>query len=214
MSLYDLSHPLNNGSPVYPGKDNPIFKAAATISKEGYRETHLEFDSHLGTHIDAPAHMLEDGKTLGQMPLDSFTGQAVIVSVPDKMIVIDKEFLLTFKDEFTNVGFVLFKTGWSKYWGSQQYFKEFPTLTPEAVNLLLSYPLKGIGFDAVSADPVESTDFKNHFAIFKKGLIIIENLIFPGNLTAGKGMFYCFPLPFENADGSPVRAVFEVNQRG
>lgn len=211
MIIYDLSHPLSYESPVYPGKNKPEFTPAATIQKEGYRETHFDFDSHLGTHIDAPAHMLENGKTLDQMPVDSFTGLAFIVSVPDKMPVIDKEFLLKFKEEFKNIDFVLFKTGWSKYWGSQHYFKDFPTLTIEAVNMLLSFPLKGIGFDAISADPVESTDWENHFAIFDKGLIIIENLNFPDVLNADKGRFFCFPIPYEDADGSPVRAVLEID---
>lgn len=210
MHIYDLSHPLNNESPVYPGKDKPVFTPAATIQKDGYRETHMDFDSHLGTHIDAPAHMLENGKTFDQMPVDSFAGRALIVSVPGKMRLIEKEFLLNFEDELKDIEFVLFKTGWSKYWGSPEYFEDFPTLTSEAVNYLLSFPLKGIGFDAISADPVESTKWENHFAIFGKGLIIIENLIFPNDLTAHKGRLFCFPIPYENADGSPVRAVLEV----
>jgi arylformamidase len=62
--FYDLSHLLNNESPVYPGVNQPEFLNAATIEKNGYRETHFRFHSHLGTHVDAPAHMLKNGESL------------------------------------------------------------------------------------------------------------------------------------------------------
>ncbi len=210
MNLYDLSHPLNNESPVYPGKDNPRFTSAATIKKEGYRETHLDFDSHLGTHIDAPAHMLGNGKTLDRMPVSAFSGSAFIVPVPEGMKIIDGQYISGFGEQLKSADFVLFRTGWSKYWGNEKYFGNFPTLTLEAVNRLLALPIKGIGFDTISADPVESKSWENHFAIFNKGAIIIENLVFPDNLTESVGKFFCFPIPYEKADGSPVRAVFEA----
>jgi kynurenine formamidase len=41
--------------------------------------------------------MLVNGKTLDQMPVDAFTGRAIIISVPDTMSFIDKEFLLKFQ---------------------------------------------------------------------------------------------------------------------
>jgi arylformamidase len=210
MKLFDLSHLLNNQTTVYPGKDKPIFQPAALIDKDGYRETHLEFDSHLGTHIDAPAHMLPAGLTLDRMPVSAFSGKAFIISVPEGMKKFDQHYLSVYADEIEGTEFILFKTGWSKYWKSQRYFEDFPTLTTDAVEWLLTFPLKGIGFDAISADPVESTDFPNHYLIFNKGLLIIENLKFPDELTEAAGKFTCYPLPFENADGSPVRAVFST----
>lgn len=210
MKLFDLSHLLNNQSTVYPGKDKPVFQPAAFIDKDGYRETHLEFDSHLGTHIDAPAHMLDKGLTLDRMPVSAFSGMAFILTVPEGMKKINQHFIISYAEDIKGAEFVLFKTGWSKYWESQRYFEDFPTLTTDAVKWLLTYPLKGIGFDAISADPVESTDFPNHYLIFNKGLLIIENLKFPDELTEASGEFTCLPLPFENADGSPVRAVFRL----
>jgi arylformamidase len=210
MKLFDLSHLLNNQSTVYPGKDKPIFQPAAFIDKDGYRETHLEFDSHLGTHIDAPAHMLQNGLTLDRMPVSAFSGKAFIITVPDGMQKIDQHFLLSHAEDLKGAEFILFKTGWSKYWEISLYFTDFPTLTTDAVKWLLNFPLKGLGFDAISADPVESTDFPNHYLIFEKGLLIIENLKFPDELTVSAGEFTCYPLPFENADGSPVRAVFRT----
>lgn len=210
MKLYDLSHLLNNDSPVYPGTKKPWFEPAATIDKEGFRETKLCFESHLGTHIDAPAHMLENGKTLDEMALESFTGDALIISVPEGTTYIDREFLEQFSQALSSVEFVIFRTGWDKLWASSTYFDGFPVLSGEAVQWLLTFQLKGIGFDVISADPVDSRSWDNHMAILSKGLIIIENLVFPETLTASSGQFCCYPIPYEHADGSPVRAVFSI----
>lgn len=210
MKLYDLSHPLNNETPVFPGMGKPRFQPAATIEKDGYCETRFEMDSHTGTHIDAPAHMLENGKTLNQLPVDAFAGKALIIPVPENAELIEKDFLIQFEEKLKEVDFVLFKTGWSKFWGTPRYFENFPTPDSEIVEWLLTFSLKGIGFDVISADPIDSTSYPNHFSILGKGLIIIENLRFPDSLTETQGRFFCFPLPYQNADGSPVRAVFGV----
>ncbi len=85
MNIYDLSHKLHNGSPVYPGTAQPEFLPSATMSKEGYRETLFRFHSHLGTHIDAPFHMLEAGKPLDQMAVSNFCGEALIIEVDENI---------------------------------------------------------------------------------------------------------------------------------
>lgn len=210
MKLYDLSHLLNNETPVFPGMNKPVFMSAAMIENEGYRETRLSFDSHTGTHVDAPAHMLENGKTLDQLPVDKFSGKSLIICVPENTRRIEKSFLAQFEEKLKAAEFVLFKTGWSKHWGTQRYFEDFPALSADAVKWLLPFSLKGIGFDVISADPMESTTYPNHFSILEKEIIIIENLRFPEELTETEGEFFCFPLFYENSDGSPVRAVFRI----
>lgn len=211
MKFYDLSHQLNNQSPVYPGIQPPEFIPAADIETHGYRETHFRFHSHLGTHIDAPAHMIESGNTLDQLPIDSFCGNAIIIKTePEKLISV--EVLKGSEKEIENAEFVLFQTGWSKFWGSPDYFGNFPVLTPDALEYLLRFNLKGIGFDYISADPIDSKEYLNHYAILGKNLIIIENLVFPEGFSENAGEFSCFPLPYENADGSPVRAVLKCKR--
>ena len=210
MKIYDLTHPLTNHIPVYPGTSQPSFLPSNTIQKDGFRETHLNFDSHTGTHIDAPAHMLENGKTLNEFHVGHFTGKALIITVTENSKFIEKNLLLPFQQEISLTDFVLFKTGWSKHWGKPEYFNNYPTLVPEVTDWLMNFPLKGIGFDTISADYEKSGDYPNHLKIFKKNSIIIENLVFPRDLSEKTGIFFCLPLPVENADGSTVRAVLLV----
>ena len=154
--------------------------------------------------------MIEGGKTLDQLPLSSFLGKALIIDVPENNRDIQQNLLGRYENSLKDLDFVLFRTGWSKYWGTSKYFEGFPTPTSGALKWLLRFPLKGIGFDTCSADPVDSTHWHNHYLIFNKEIIIIENLVFPGDLTETEGTFSCLPLPIESADGSPVRAVFIV----
>jgi len=211
MKLYDLTHLLNNESPVYPGISSPQFTPAASIEENGYRETHFKFHSHLGTHIDAPSHMLETGLSLDKLDIYTFSGKALIIPVPKKAKIIEKKFIQNFNAQLAENEFVLFKTGWSRFWGKREYFGDFPVLDTPALEFLLSFNLKGIGFDTISADPMNSNDYKNHCAIFEKGMIIIENLVFPEDIKSTTGEFSCFPLYYENSDGSPVRAIFKTD---
>ncbi len=62
MRIIDLSILIDERTPVYPGDPKQDIKQIATIEKEGWNEKRITFNSHFSTHIDAPFHMLKDGK--------------------------------------------------------------------------------------------------------------------------------------------------------
>ena len=64
MTVIDLTHTIREDMPVYPGTEQPRLTTACTVSQCGYRETLLHMYSHTGTHIDAPAHMIDGALTL------------------------------------------------------------------------------------------------------------------------------------------------------
>jgi len=80
-------------------------------------------------------------------------------------------------------------------------------LSTDAAEWLAERNLKGVGFDAISVDPVGSTAFTNHFVFFRAGMICIENLTGLAPLAGQRFLFSCLPLKLAEADGSPVRAV-------
>jgi arylformamidase len=203
--IYDLTHPLEASMPVYPGKNQPVIFPAAQIEIDGYREIHLQIDGHTGTHIDSPAHMLEQGKKLDQYPPEKFTGKAIVIPA-ENIPVIEISDLKLYEDEIKNADFVLFRTGWCRYWGTPQYLGPFPVLSKTAAGWLTTFRLKGIGVDAISVDPLDSADWPVHHILFNNDMTIIENLRFPEGLP-NTGIFHCFPLPVKDADGTPVRAV-------
>lgn len=205
-TVLDLTHTLAEGMPVYPGTEPPTLRPANTVAQDGFAEKLLTMYSHTGTHIDAPAHMLVEGATLDRMEAGRFVGTACVLDVTGKNTIV-QAFLESRRDLLDGCEFVLFHTGWSRLWGQEAYFEGFPVLVPEAVQWLADRQLKGIGFDAISVDPVGSADFPIHMILFRKGMLSIENLTGLEPLIGRRFLFSCLPLKIEAADGSPVRAV-------
>ncbi|MCR1899596.1 cyclase family protein [Irregularibacter muris] len=213
MKIIDLTHTLYDDMPVFPGDEPPEFYSICTVEEEGFAQKKLIIYSHTGTHIDAPAHMLIQGRSLEEVDVNQFFGKAMVIDCGGgKKDRIELGDLLNYKDKIQKVDFVLFHTGWSKYWGSQSYYEGFPTLTEEAVQWLCSFSVKGIGIDTLSVDELHSQEFSNHYALLKNNIIIIENLTHLGKLPQDNFLFSCLPLKYKNADGSPVRAVAIINQ--
>ena len=67
--------------------------------------------------------------------------------------------------------------------------------------------LKGIGFDAISADSADTLTYPIHKILLGSDMVIVENLTNLDQLPEGLFEFTCFPLRFQRADGSPIRAV-------
>jgi len=203
--IIDLTHTINEDMTVFTGNSKLSLKKVSTFEKDGYSVLEMKTITHNGTHIDAPYHMVQGGKTLDSYPLDRFMGKAVVIDC-SKEKDISLSFLKKHKTEISKADFVLFYSGWSKKWNKRSYFGAYPILTEEAVKWLAEFELKAIGFDYISIDPIVSTDMKLHKLILTKDICIIENLNDLDKIPAGMFDFYCVPLKIEHADGSPVRA--------
>lgn len=214
MSLIDLSHIINENIPLYPGTEPPQIQSVATIAKNGYNEKRFSFTNHTGTHIDAPAHMLSDGKTLDQYPAQKFTGQALVLNFGfPRASENEARYLRQMQSLIEQVDFVLIYTGWCRYWGTDRYFQDFPAISAESARWLAQFDLKGFGVDTASVDLMKSVDLPVHKIFFSKDMILVENLDFSRHIPEGIFRLFVFPLNVEAADGSPVRAVAETDSR-
>lgn len=204
-TVLDLTHPLAEDMPVYPGCRPPRIRQDFTVARDGYAEKTLELQSHTGTHIDAPAHMLAGAPTLDRLGPDRFVGPACVLDA--RAGSLDEAFLEAHRDLVEGCDFVLLHTGWDRHWGTPAYFQGFPVLTAGGAAWLAARRLKGVGVDAISPDPVGSEDFPVHRAILGSGALSVENLTGLGPLAGRRFLFACLPLAIPEADGSPVRAV-------
>jgi len=205
MRCIDLTHTISPGMPVYPGTEPPLISRPCTIDQNGFDERKLTLFSHTGTHLDSPAHILKEGNTLDRLPLEHFYGPATVIDatgIPGHEIPI--ELLNTLGGN--KVDFIIFYTGWCERWGEPGYFQGYPVLATETAHDLAQRGIKGVGIDAISVDPVQSTGFTIHKILLGAGLVIIENLTNLKSLAGKEFTLYCFPLKIEMADGSPVRA--------
>ena len=115
MKILDLTHLIEEAMPVYPETEPPKLTPSNTFEQHGFRETLLTMGSHTGTHMDAPAHMLRDGKTLDQFPADKYIGTAYVLDCSDLAgKEIPKARLQLHASEIEAADFLLFYTGWGK----------------------------------------------------------------------------------------------------
>ncbi len=210
MRTIDLTHLITDYMPVYPGTETPHIKSIAAHQTHGYLEHLVRMTTHTGTHVDAPAHMIENGKTLDQMSTNDFCGTAMSISFTDKNEnnrEICIEDLVPFETDISEHEFVILNTGWYKHWGESKYFENYPSLTAEAASWLSEFNLKGIGVDVISIDAHDAIDFPVHNILLETGMILIENLTNLHSLPDSLFWLSCMPLKIMNSDGSPVRAV-------
>lgn len=206
MKVIDLTHWINENMPVYPDTEKPKIKKVGILETDGFRESKFTMCSHIGTHIDAPAHMIEKSAYLNELNISNFIGKATILDFTNKSKIELKDLKL-YEEKIKNSEFVVIKTGWEKYWGKDKYFKDYPTMNKECADWISKFNLKGIGVDAISIDSMDSENFIIHKTLLSKNIISIENLC---NLDSVKDKYFTLsvlPLKISEADGSPVRAI-------
>ena len=206
MLTLDLTHTISSCMPVYPGTQQPRLTTACTIEQCGYQETLLHMYSHTGTHMDAPAHMVSSGMTLDAFPAETFVGQGFALDCREEK-AITLPLLLKHESALRQVDFLLFCTGWDRYWGQEKYYHGFPCLTPEAARFVATLPLSGVGEDSISLDPCDSVDCPNHMTLLGQGFVNTENLTGLEQLIGKDFTFLTLPLKFENSDGCSCRAM-------
>lgn len=207
MKVIDLSHKINESITVFNEDERPQIKQVARVEKDGYSQLHFSMFTHNSTHIDAPYHMIEGGRTLDQLDTGKFIGKAFVADVKNSGSLIQKDDLIAFEAKLKACDFLLLNTGWAKKWKTDGYKQDFPVLSSEATEWLMKFHLKGIGLDTISIDSVDSTKVPNHKIVLGNDILIIENLTNLERLNNDSFIFSCLPLKFQHADGSPVRAV-------
>lgn len=210
--LIDMTHTITPEIPVYPGDPAPVLTKAATMTKDGYRTTALSLCSHTGTHMDAPYHLLQDGRSLDQMPMSQFSGRATVLDVSDEGPVITEAFLQSNYDAIYCADYILFYTGWENRWGTETYMEDtFPVPDEAAARYLVSRGLKGVGTDALSLDRL-SGPHPVHTTLLKSGTLILECLCLKKVRGRKDFLFFALPMKFQNADGAPIRAFAELRE--
>ncbi|MCP4353693.1 MAG: cyclase family protein [Desulfobacterales bacterium] len=197
-TLIDLSYPLCNGMPCYPGDPEIMLKQA---KDDRTKVTEISFGSHTATHVDVPSHLLENGKTLGDMDLLSFFGQAVKLSL--------KNYMKYDPQEFKYDGIIL-ETGWGEYYrDNEKYFGNTrPSIPLSLAESLSATGLKFFGCDLPSVDKSGAKEKIIHQKFLSKNIVIYENLANLEKLPEGAPFtFIGFPLNIPGIDGSPVRAI-------
>ena len=196
--------------PVYPGTEPPVFAPANSYEKDGFKETRLSMFSHTGTHIDPPAHIFGNKKSLDRFPAGQFVGKGLVIDcryLADGALV-TIEHIKKYGDLADKADFLLFNFGWDKKWGTDEYFGNYPCIDVEVLDMIIEGDYKGIGFDVIGLDPIADVSMKRHNKLFaNKEIINIENLKDLERCGCELFTFCCLPITVEDSDGAPARAI-------
>ena len=228
----DLTHSFSDKAIYWPTADE--FRHATVfegITEKGFYYSAYNFSAaeHGGTHIDAPIHFAEGGKTVDQLALDQLIGAAVVIDVVEKarasrdyqVAVADFEAWETEHGRLPEGCIVLLNTGSSQFWPDKEKYMgtdrrgeeaiselHFPGLDPEAASWLVeNRTIKAIGLDTPSIDYGQSTHFESHRILFDRNIPALENVNNLDQLPPVGAIIIALPMKIEGGSGGPTRIV-------
>jgi kynurenine formamidase len=205
--------------PVFPGYPQPLKSAFTTIQDNGYRSYVWSFVEHTSTHVDSPAHFLQDGKTIDKIPISRYASNGLVLDFSNKPpnYVINKADIVgalqaSGKKDVGSGWALLFYTGYTSKAGTAEWLHH-PELNEEAAAYIAGRNVNAIGFDAPSPDHGEISPsgqvsgFAAHRILLPKEIAVYENLNNLDKLLNKDFVFVGAPLRLVGGSASPVRAI-------
>lgn len=212
--IVDLTHPIQEGMLRYdrPWHVPVQIEQLADISAQGRETRRLVLGSHTGTHIDAPAHFVPEGGTIGDLDLGALAGPATLLDFTDlpRLAEITKDMLSQALDGTVPERLVL-RFGWDMYWGDESFYKGHPYLSREAALWLVEGGIRLLGMDTAQPDNPEpaagAEDSPIHKIILGARVVLLEYLCNLDQLASPEITIIALPLNVVGADGAPTRCV-------
>lgn len=223
MELVDLSGPIEDGQPVYPGWQPTRFWVSARHEDGSPVNRVVLVSEHGPTHVDSFNHFDPDNDTsVDEIPLERFYTEGIALDCSD---VPDEEFVTTevIRERLDRTGLaiedgdtVLFHTGHRRRnYGlepadHQAYNGDHTGLSEDAGYWLAEQGALNMGIDAPSIEHStnwQNGDFPVHAMCARHEVLHMENM---ANLDAVAGQrfrFVAFPLKLDGGTGSPIRPV-------
>jgi kynurenine formamidase len=214
--LLDLSHMVEHGLVTYPGLPAPVVSdhLARAASRERYAEGtefqigRIEMVANTGTYVDAPFHRFADAPDVAELSLESLADlPGVVVDAPEGARRIGPAALP--RSELRG-GAVLFRTGWSRHFGTPRYGQGHPFLSAELARELVRRGVALVGIDSLNVDDTEDGARPVHTALLAAGVPIVEHLARLEQLPATGFRFFAVPVKVRGMGSFPVRAFAQV----
>lgn len=207
MKIFDISLTLSPDLPVWPG-DAPFELEQVESMKKGTQAnvSKLSTSVHIGTHVDAPHHFLNDGRTIESLPLDVLTGLCYVTQLPDGVEAITAEALegMSLPGKLSRV---LFGTSNSRLWarGETEFQEDFVAVSEDGAEWLVGHGIQLVGVDYLSVAPYHDST-PTHRVLLQAGVVVVEGLDL-SIVPRGFYELYCLPLKLMGSDGAPARAI-------
>ena len=202
--IYDISRPLSAKAPVWPGAKNFSLEWTKRFERDGVNESHLSFNLHTGTHMDAPFHFAADGARLEGISLDALIGKAQVLQYFSSG-PIDVSFFEA-AEIANDCRRLLLRTRNSLPQSSAIFDPNFVAVSSESAQWLVDRGIELIGIDGPSIQPFHDEDNRVHQVLLAAGVIVLEGLDLK-DVEPAHYHLTALPLNIPEAEGAPVRAI-------
>jgi kynurenine formamidase len=236
----DLSHDFSNET-IYWVTSEPFKRetVAEGMTDQGFYYSAYNYSAaeHGGTHVEAPIHFAQGGKTVDAIPHEQLIAPAMKIDVSAKAASnrdyeISVEDLLGWEEENGRIpeqSIVLLQTGYGKFWGDRKNYLgtdrrgeeataelHFPGLHPDAANWLVkNRKIKAIGLDTASIDYGQSQTFGSHVALMTGNIPAFENVANLDKVPVKGAHVIALPMKIKGGSGAPLRIIaFLPSQNG
>ncbi len=190
MKLIDISQEVLSCN-VFPGDESPKAEQVLSIEKgDVCNLSVLSMCAHNGTHIDAPFHFLNDGRTAEQIPLEAFVGDCFVARHEGDVTAEDACEILK-KAESAGASERILIAGKA-------------TVTLAAAEVFAEAGIKLLGNESQTVGP-EDGPMAVHKVLLEKEIVLLEGIVLT-EVTEGKYFLNAAPLNFAGFDGAPCRA--------
>ena len=204
----DISVPVRDGMVHWPGDPEVTVGRMSDIADgDVCTVSTLSISAHVGTHMDAPKHFIQDGAGIDNMPFEATVGRARVIEITDPNIITVEELR---KHRIRKGDRLLFKTQNSvNCWTTDEFVRHYVHISLSAARYLAERRVRSVGIDYLSVAGYNRDNQETHVALLSAGIWLIEGL----NLSAAApGVYYmmCLPLRLADADGAPARAAIRL----
>ena len=192
MKLYDISQEVF-GCKVFPGDPSPTKETMMSISAgEICNLTAFRMCAHNGTHVDAPYHFIDEGKTIDKVDLEKFIGYAYVTEHEGDISAEDAEKIINSAKELDPLS------------AERILIKGKATVTKEAAEVFAREKIKLFGNESQTVGP-EDAPMEVHLIMLGAEIVLLEGIRLAA-VPEGVYILNAAPINLGGSDGAPCRA--------
>ncbi len=202
MKLYDASLAIHEKMVVFPG--DPSFKSEPVCRIQtgaDYNLTRISMGTHLGTHVDPPAHFIDDGATVDQVALEALVGPGVVADLRGCSQIDRRALENASVADYTRV---LMKTDNGPLLSDSTFHQDYVHLTEDGARYLVECEVRLVGIDYLSIEHHSNPGSPVHHLLLEAGVLVAEGVHLL-EIPPGEYEIFCLPLKLKGADGAPAR---------
>lgn len=233
----DLTHDFSEETIYWPTSSTFEMDTVFVGQADGgyyYEAFAFSTAEHGGTHLDAPIHFYEGGKTVDELEIDQMTGYAVVIDVRDKVsenrdYQIQPSDITQWEEEHGQIpdgAIILFQTGFGEEWPDAEAYLgtanrgeealpelSFPGIHPDAAQWIVdNCSVKAVGLDTASLDYGQSELYETHQILFEHDIPGFENVANLEDLPTTGAYVIALPMKIKNGSGGPLRIVAYISE--